>query len=266
MHFLSIVSLKLNFPWLFFPDRFCVSLLASTMSFLTEIRAPSLANKGRRLSHAKQGERRGGYRPASAPVRRASDAARDRSKVLKLLRSNNRQEKWEDSRPIQSLAELPEAIKSRTKRVEDERTSAFLAAQRKAQQRHVPRPLFSAPSSRGGGGGGSSSKSRRSALREAVEAVKEDSLTPFSSSPAAGVLAEFELSQRSVYSQKVTSPKQVGFMRALHRIEKKHNVSSFTQKIEKFKPRGSSSSSQRKLRRKTSSSNKLEWRTIKLGP
>eukprot|EP00750_Incisomonas_marina_P024707 INCI5139.52.p1 GENE.INCI5139.52~~INCI5139.52.p1 ORF type:complete len:225 (-),score=34.83 INCI5139.52:191-865(-) len=224
------------------------------MSFLTEIRAPSIAHKGRRLSQ--QGEHSGRYRPASAPVRRASGAARERSKALMLLRK--RPGKWKDSRPIQSLAELPEAIKSRTKRVEEERTSAFLAAQRKAQHHHVPRPVFSAPSSR------SSNKSRRSALRQAVKAVKEDSLVPFSSSPAAGVLAEFELSQRSVYSQKVTSPKQVGFMRALHRIEKKHNISSFTQKIAKFQPR--SASSQRKLTRKPSSSNKLEWRSIKLGP
>ena len=74
------------------------------------------------------------------------------------------------------------------------------------------------------------------------------------------MLAEFELAQRS-YTRKLTSPKQVGFMCALHKIEKRHNVTSFTQHLEEFQA-GSPASRQR--RRATY--DRLEWRTIKLGP
>ena len=167
----------------------------------------------------------------------------------------NNHNAWEDARPIHTLSELPDAIKSRTKRVETARTRAYIAAQRKAQQ--LARPSSSAspflPRSRHRTK--TKSLAQASAMALAAAAASDNPSNP------ASVLTEFELSQRS-YTRKLTSPKQVGFMRALNKIEKKHNVTSFTQHMEQFKVRSRGQRGGQKKKKPTDG--RLEWRTLKL--
>jgi hypothetical protein len=249
------------------------------MSFLTEVAVARVVSAGPKRrptqpqSYRGAGHGDGGFRTASAPVRRASDAARERALAMLGLHHNKitgvnsssgsgngsssnsgSNNDWEDQRPIQSLAELPEAIRVRTKRMEDERTRAYIASQKKAAL--LTRPMSTSlrklkvramsAGSGGGEGGGAGADG--------------DAPEPgFPSNSAASVLAEFELAQRS-YTRKLTSPKQVGFMRALHKIEKKHNVTSFTQSIDEFKPQTSADRQQRN----NANRGAIQWRTLKL--
>ncbi len=77
--------------------------------------------------------------------------------------------------------------------------------------------------------------------------------------PTDSVLRELAQEQRR-YAAKLSRPKELVFVQRLHRIEKRHNVTTFTQQMDLFKPEASKFGTARKV----ASTNGLVWRTLKL--